>query len=249
MKHRSNRFLSGFTVTFSVLLWILLAGGLLVSCGGAADGAKGQDPAARSKDGAGSPRAQGKKRPGGRPGMPGSRMPGMQRKAAAVPVMTAVVATDDMEAFLDGSSTLTAEEMVDVVSQATGVVAEVDGEEGDSVRKGKLLARLAYEKLELAERRARSEYERLQANFARSENLVKEQLIPEEDYQQVGFDLARAEIDWQQAKLDLEHTRILSPITGTITTRAIRIGQLVRENDTVYQMVDFRFPGGAGFSS
>ena len=40
---------------------------------------------------------------------------------------------------------------------------------------------------------------------------IREQLIPEEDYQQVQFDLARAEIDWQQAALELERTRDRRP--------------------------------------
>lgn len=158
----------------------------------------------------------------------------------AVPVETVVIGTDDMEAFLDGSSTLLAEEAVDVVSQATGIVVEVLAEEGSRVRKGQVLARMDYKELELAERRARSEFERLKANFARAQNLVKEELIAEEDFQQTKFDLARAEIDWQQAELDLEHTRIQSPISGTVVTREIRVGQLVRENDAVYRMVDFR---------
>ena len=178
---------------------------------------KGQRPEGRSK--------------GGRPDGPAQ---------PAVPVETVVIGTDDMEAFLDGSATLLAEEAVDVVSQATGVVVEVLAEEGAQVRKGQVLARMDYEELELAERRARSEFERLKANFARAQNLVKEELIAEEDFQQTKFDLARAEIDWQQAELDLEHTRILSPISGTVVTREIRVGQLVRENDSVYRMVDFR---------
>jgi RND family efflux transporter MFP subunit len=144
-----------------------------------------------------------------------------------------------MEAFLDASSTLEAEASVEVVSEATGVVAEILAEQGDTFREGDTLARLAYEELELAERRARSELERLQANFARAEKLDREQLITEEDYQTIQYDLARAEIDWQQASLDLERTRILAPITGTVTERLINVGDLVQKNQAVYRLVDF----------
>jgi membrane fusion protein (multidrug efflux system) len=154
-------------------------------------------------------------------------------------VVVTSAALDDMEAFLDASSTLEAEDTVDVVSQATGVAVEVLAEEGGVFRKGQVLARLAYEELELAERRAASELDRLTANHARAEQLAREQLITEEDYQSVKFDLVAAEIDWRQRKLELERTRILSPITGTVTQRMIRVGDLIQQNQAVYRVVDF----------
>jgi membrane fusion protein (multidrug efflux system) len=216
--------------TISLFLALLLVPAGLQSC----SSGEAEPPGADKGDQAsakGRSKGKGGRAKGDRPERPAQ---------PAVPVETAVIGTDDMEAFLDGSSTLYAEETVDVVSQATGVVVEVLAEEGARVRKGQVLARMDYQELELAERRARSEFERLEANFARAQKLEKEELIAEEDFQQVRFDLARAEIDWQQAKLDLEHTRILSPISGTVVNREIRVGQLVRENDTVYSMVDFR---------
>jgi membrane fusion protein (multidrug efflux system) len=144
-----------------------------------------------------------------------------------------------MEAFLDASSTLEAEISVEVVSEATGVVAEILAEEGDLFREGQTLARMAYEELELAEHRARSELERLRANFARAEKLSGEQLITEEDFQTVQYDLARAEIDWRQASLELERTRIVAPISGMVTERMINVGDLVQKNQAVYRVVDF----------
>ncbi len=219
------------TRNISIFFMLGLLAVFTLSCGGE----QSAEPAAQATDTASSSdKAEKPRTKGQRPGRPGGRP-----EAAAVPVVTARTLVDDMEAFLDGSSTLHAEETVDVVSQATGVVVEVLAEEGQRVRKGEVLVRLAYEELELAEQRARSEYARLQANFARAENLSKEQLIPEEDFQQVRFDLARTEIDWQQARLDSRHTKILSPIAGTVTARMVRVGQLVRENDTVHQLVDF----------
>jgi membrane fusion protein (multidrug efflux system) len=227
MKNRKNRVVS------LLLLSLLLLAPAFLSCSSGEAEPGGDDRKAQASA-RGRTKGFGGRAKGGRPGGP----PG-GKEQPAVPVETAVIETDDMEAFLDGSSTLYAEETVDVVSQATGVVVEVLAEEGDRVRKGELLARMDYEELELAERRARSEFERLQANFQRAGKLQKEDLIAEEDFQQIKFDLARAEIDRQQAELDLEHTRILSPISGTVVSREIRVGQLVRENDTVYQMVDF----------
>jgi len=157
----------------------------------------------------------------------------------AVPVVVISAVRADMEAFLEASSTLEAERSVEVVSQATGVVAQYYFEEGGRVARGQVLARLAYEDLELAETRARSELERLRADFARAERLSAEQLIPDADFQKVQFDLARADVDWQKARLELERTRIVAPIAGIVTARMINVGQLIRSNDPVYRIVDF----------
>jgi len=176
---------------------------------------------------------------GRRPRFAKGQRGGAPAEEASVPVVVTTAARGDMEAFLDASSTLEAEASVEVVSQATGVVAEMLAEEGDTFRAGETLARLEYQELELAEKRARSELDRLQADFARAQQLMREQLIPEESFQQTQFDLAQAEIDWQQAALELEHTRIVAPISGTVTERMINVGDLVRENDPVYRIVDF----------
>lgn len=159
--------------------------------------------------------------------------------AAKVPVVVTPARRDTMEAFLDSSCTVEAEETIEVVSQATGVVVEVLAEEGDRVRAGQLLARLAYEELELAEERARTQFERLQADFDRSQKLAEENLVSEEDFSKIRFDLTQAEIDWKQKQLELARTKITSPIHGTITERLIHLGELKRENEAVYRLVDF----------
>jgi membrane fusion protein (multidrug efflux system) len=154
-------------------------------------------------------------------------------------VIVEEVVRADMEAFLDGSSTLMAEDHVDVVSQATGVAVELFVEEGDRVREGQVLVRLAYEELELAERAARSDLDKLKADYDRAKALSEEELIAEEEYQRLRFDHERAEIEWKQRKLDLEHTRIVAPISGVITERMVNVGQLVQLNEAVFRLVDF----------
>ncbi len=202
---------------------------LLLACVAALSGCGGDPSPAADRPGA----ARGKGRSGG-PGAGGAGAP-----EPKVPVVVTAAGRGDMEAFLDGSATLEAEAAVDVVSLATGVVSEILAEEGDRVPKDRELARLDYEELDLAERRARSQVERLQADFARAERLRKENFLSVEDFQKVQFDLKQAEIDWQQKKLELERTRILAPISGTVTQRLIKVGDLVRENQAVYRIVDF----------
>jgi len=216
---------------------VLLLAGLAVGCG-APDG-DGGPAAASGGEGAAPSRGPGAAKGKGK-GMGGWAGPGSGGAAEpAVPVIVGTVAIDDMEAFLDASSTFEAEAAVEVVSQATGIVAELGAEEGDRIAKGGLLARLAYEDLELAEQRARSEFERLENDYARATQLKAENFISEEEFQKIRFDRVRAEIDWKTARLNLDRTRIAAPIGGTVTSRKINVGQLIRENEPVYDIVDF----------
>lgn len=204
---------------------------VLAGCGG------GEDGEANAGDGGERPaaaRAKGKAK-----GPWGGGPDGGRGAEPAVPVIVASVTTDDMQAFLDGSATFEAEDAVEVVSQATGVVAKLDAEEGDRVERGQVLAQLDYEDLELAEARARSEFDRLTAEFERARRLSAESFLSEEEFQRIQFDLRRTEIDWKTARLNLDRTRIAAPIRGIVTRRDINVGQLVRENETVYEVVDF----------
>ncbi len=207
-----------YSVVFTCLFLAFFL--LFAGCGGG-----GEEGPSRGR------RGRGMRGPGGARGGPAAD--------AVVPVVLTVARRGTMEAFLDGSATLEAERRVDVVSEATGVVVEIHVEEGDRVEKGQLLARLDYEELELAERKAASELERLSGEFARSERLVREKLLSDEDFEKMRYDRERAELDWQQRKLELDRTRIVAPIDGTITERLIRPGELRRAQETVFRLVDF----------
>ena len=164
---------------------------------------------------------------------------GAGQEAPAVPVIVARPKTETMRAFLDASATLRAEAYVDVVSEATGVVVELFVEEGDAVEEGQELARLAYEELELAVRRAQNEVDRLESEYRRNEALAREKLISEDVFQRLKFDLEGAQIDLEQRRLELARTKISAPISGTVTQRDVNIGTLVRANEALFSILDF----------
>jgi membrane fusion protein (multidrug efflux system) len=226
---------SGKVASIGVVFCALLALAASISgCGGRGSGEHEEGDRPRSKvGGPGGPRGARGKPPRGERGDAGAA------EAAKVPVIVEEVVRADMEAFLDGSSTLMAEEQVAVVSQATGVAVELLVEEGDRVREGQILVRLAYEELELAERAARSDLDKLRAEYDRAEALSKEELISDEEHQRLRFDFERAEIEWRQRNLDLAHTRIVAPISGVVTERMVNVGQLVQLNEEVFRLVDF----------
>ncbi|HKU16555.1 MAG TPA: efflux RND transporter periplasmic adaptor subunit [Steroidobacteraceae bacterium] len=136
---------------------------------------------------------------------------------------------------------LEAVESVEVRPRVTGYIESVNFAEGSTVRKGDLLfvidprpyrAELSKAEAELA--RAVASAELAASDAARSEKLVDIKAVSREEYDQrvnasreakANVAAARAAVD--SAKLNLEFTRITSPISGRVSKAAVTAGNLV----------------------
>jgi RND family efflux transporter MFP subunit len=132
-------------------------------------------------------------------------------------------------------------ESVEVRPRVTGYIESVNFTEGSTVRKGDLLfvidprpyrAELSIAEAELARAVARSEL--AASDAARSKSLVDIKAVSREEYDTrvnasreatASVAAARAAVD--AAKLDLEFTRVTSPIAGRVSKAAITAGNLV----------------------
>jgi RND family efflux transporter MFP subunit len=132
-------------------------------------------------------------------------------------------------------------ESVEVRPRVTGYIESVNFTEGSTVRKGDLLfvidprpyrAELSIAEAELARAVARSEL--AASDAARSKSLVDIKAVSREEYDTrvnasreatASVAAARAAVD--AAKLDLEFTRVTSPIGGRVSKAAITAGNLV----------------------
>jgi RND family efflux transporter MFP subunit len=132
-------------------------------------------------------------------------------------------------------------ESVEVRPRVTGYIESVNFTEGSTVRKGDLLfvidprpyrAELAKAEAELARAVARSEL--AASDAARSKSLVDIKAVSREEYETrvnasreatANVAAARAAVD--AAKLNLEFTRVTSPIAGRVGKAAVTAGNLV----------------------
>jgi RND family efflux transporter MFP subunit len=132
-------------------------------------------------------------------------------------------------------------ESVEIRPRVTGYIESVNFSEGSTVRKGDLLfvidprpyrAELSIAEAELARAVARSEL--AASDAARSKSLVDIKAVSREEYDTrvnasreatASVAAARAAVD--AAKLDLEFTRVTSPIAGRVSKAAITAGNLV----------------------
>jgi membrane fusion protein (multidrug efflux system) len=169
---------------------------------------------------------------------PGGKKGGEKGEKVAEPLAVAVVrlAPATIERFYRTAGTLRALRTADLVALQPGIVRELNAEEGDRVRAGQVLVRLDARgfKLQaardaLAARNAEQELRRIEQI---AENLPREEL----DKQRYALEsaLASAQVSRHQAS----QTVVVAPFDGTITRRAIDIGNLATASTALYSVAD-----------
>jgi membrane fusion protein (multidrug efflux system) len=159
--------------------------------------------------------------------------------ALAIPVEAAMVANDDMAAFYTGTATLEADEQAVVVSQITGVVLKVNAEEADFVEAGQVLAVVETDRYALEVERTNASLKRLQTDFQRKKELFAKQLVSTEDFERTSAEYEAQKAANELAKLDLAYTSIKAPISGFISERMVRVGNLVQLHQPVYNITSY----------
>lgn len=143
--------------------------------------------------------------------------------------------------FLNASGYVVAQRKAQVASKATGRLVELLVEEGTVVKKGQLLARLENNDVaaDLAQAKAdvkvsQASLAEAEANFKRSESLLPQRLISQQDYDltQAGYRRALAGVESAQARVrgtevSLENTNIRAPFDGTVLTKDADVGDIV----------------------
>jgi multidrug efflux system membrane fusion protein len=164
----------------------------------------------------------------------------------AIPVSTAPVTLGNIDVYLDALGTVTPVYTVTVVSRVAGEITEVRFKEGQIVKKNDLLAVIDPRPYVAALLQAQGQLGRDEAalknariDLVRYENSYKEHAIPE---QQLATQRATVDQDAGTVKLDegnlaaaqvnVDYTRIISPIDGRVGLRNIDPGNVVPANGT-----------------
>lgn len=157
----------------------------------------------------------------------------------AIPVETALVRTGDVAAFYSGTTTIESDEQAVVVSQITGVVLEIKAEEGEFVKAGQLLVRVEPDRYRLEVERNEATLKRLQMDFQRKKELFDRKLVSAEDFERVSAEYEAQKAQVALARLDLKYTGIQAPISGYVSERMVRVGNLVELHQPVYSITSY----------
>jgi multidrug efflux system membrane fusion protein len=164
----------------------------------------------------------------------------------AIPVTLAPVTVGNIDVYLDALGTVTPVYTVTVVSRVAGEITEIRFKEGQIVKKDDILAVIDPRPYVAALLQAQGQLGRDEAalknariDLVRYQNSYKDHAVPE---QQVATQQATVESDEGTVKLDqgnlaaaqvdVDYTRIVSPIAGRVGLRNIDLGNVVAANGT-----------------
>lgn len=156
-----------------------------------------------------------------------------------IPVETTDVIQGSVTATYTGSTSLEAEEEALVVAKVGGVVEKIFVEEGDSIKTGQILAKLDDEQYKLELIQAESILERLSNEYERNLSLFKNKIVSKESYEKIKYDYDTQKAACDLAKLRLNYTEIKAPISGIISKRLIKVGNMVKLEQSTFQITDF----------
>jgi len=157
-------------------------------------------------------------------------------KQAALTVAVTAIAPAEIDRYYRTSGTLRALRSADLVALQPGVVLELKAEEGDRVKAGQILVRLDGRGFKLQAERdaitARNASQELRRLEQIADHLTREEL----DKQRYALEnaLASASVSKHQAN----QTTVVAPFDGTITRRAIDVGNLATASTPLYSLAD-----------
>jgi multidrug efflux system membrane fusion protein len=172
-------------------------------------------------------------------------------ESAPVPVVTARVEAKPVPVSIPAVGTAEALSSVQIRSQVTGQLGTVHFSEGQEVRKGQPLFTLDARPFEVALQQAQAVLardtataENARSQQARYADLFKRGLIPRDQFEtqsasttSLQATLAADQAAVDTAKLNVQYTKILAPISGRTGVLGVHVGDLVRANDTAPMVV------------
>lgn len=163
---------------------------------------------------------------------------GKENKPEAIPVEVASAARRPIAASYTGTAPLEPRGESQVVAKTSGVALNVLVEEGQMVRAGQPLVRLDPDRARLAVAQTEAQMRKLETNYRRSTQLVKQQMVSANDVDQIKYDLENMRAQHRMATLELSYTTVLAPISGVIASRSIKDGNFVQINTPIFRIVD-----------
>jgi len=149
------------------------------------------------------------------------------------------------------SGTIEASE-TNVATKVPGRVISFLADEGDTIKKGTVIASLESSELYAnfrqtvaIEKSAQIRYENTKRNYTRAKTLKRKNMISDQEYDAVTSNYEAAESDLNRAsaaravaEISYNEANIRAPISGTILTKVVEIGDLLSPYSTVVTMAD-----------
>jgi membrane fusion protein (multidrug efflux system) len=156
----------------------------------------------------------------------------------SVPVKTVLPQSGNIALYLHATTSILAKNKADVYARTAGFCERVLAEEGDAVRKGFLLAKLGDREIQLALDQSTARLNKGKKDYERAKSLLAEGLISRQMHQDLFLQLSLARADSELARKRLADTSIAASISGVITNRSVKVGDLVTTTQPLFKIED-----------
>ncbi|WP_106804122.1 MdtA/MuxA family multidrug efflux RND transporter periplasmic adaptor subunit [Pseudomonas sp. S5D5] len=191
------------------------------------------------------------KKPAGHAGKSGMMRPGFGGSTGPIPVRVAPAVLGEFPVYYKALGTVTALNTINVRSRVGGELVKIAFEEGQMVKAGDLLAEIDPRSYQNALLQAQGTLMQNQAQLKNAQVDVERYrgLYAQDSIAKQTLDTAEALVLQYQgtvktnqgavddAKLNLEFTKIRAPISGRVGLRQVDVGNLVAANDTTFLAV------------
>jgi membrane fusion protein (multidrug efflux system) len=159
--------------------------------------------------------------------------------APAAPVELSTVTVGPISTYLQTSATLEPRNSAVLMARREGQVIELLAEEGQWVKAGEVLARFEDREASLAVDRATLSFEVVKREAERGDQLHAQGYLSPREQEDLDLKRRTASVELEQAKHNLDLTRITAPFSGRVTERQINMGETVTPGKACFQLVEF----------
>ncbi|MDR8523541.1 efflux RND transporter periplasmic adaptor subunit [Shewanella fidelis] len=156
----------------------------------------------------------------------------------AVPVETTTVVQGDVSSFYSTTATLEAPQEAKVVTRVAGLIESLQVEEGDRVKKGQLLAIIDSKRQKFDLDRSQAEVEIIEQELNRLKKINNKEFFSADSMAKLEYNLQAAIAKRDLAALYVQESMIRSPIDGVIATRFVKSGNMAKEFDELFYVVN-----------
>lgn len=160
-------------------------------------------------------------------GRDAQRTNGLASADDVIPVRTIELATRDTARVIRATGTFTTDDETTLAFKNGGVIQQIHVKEGESFRKGQLLASLEPTEINTAVRQAQLGLEKAERDYQRARQLFLDSVATQEQVENAKTAFEAAKQDAARAVYNQDRTRILAPFDGYVLQHPARNGQVV----------------------
>ncbi len=171
----------------------------------------------------------------------GGHPPDGRQRSSQPPIPVAVedAFVGSISSYYTATATLEAEKEAEILARVNGVIQSIQSEEGDYVKTGGDLLSIENDEYRLRLAQADANTSKLRDRNHRLKEMMEQNLVSREEYDQVKNDLIAAEAAEDLARLDLSYTRVTAPFSGRVVRRLVDVGQNVSVGTPLFGLSDF----------